>query len=203
MWHDGNTVAMEKQQWDRCVLLKYTGLGQQYETLKAVPWQGTVKCEETENQQNATNRCLLSTSVSTCFRHHYAHLQENKDRDTACGVLLWFCWMWLVAVVGRCPTTATNHIQQNQRSTPYAVTRSLFSWRWAYWCPKHVETEVDNKHLIVTSCWFFLSLHTLLTMHGHRSLKLENESVTANCILILLWTRQWFIKPNMQVTCDQ
>jgi len=32
----------------------------------------------------------------------YAHLQENKDRVTANGVLLCFCWMWLVAVVGRC-----------------------------------------------------------------------------------------------------
>jgi hypothetical protein len=40
--------------------------------------------------------------VSTCFGHHYVHLQENKDRVTAYGVLLWFCWMWLVAVVGRC-----------------------------------------------------------------------------------------------------
>ena len=28
----------------------------------------------------ATIRCLLSTSVSTCFGHNYAHLQENKDR---------------------------------------------------------------------------------------------------------------------------
>ena len=37
-------------------------------------------------------------------------------------------------------------------------------------CPKHVETEVNNKHLIVESCWFFY-LHTLLTMHGHRNLK--------------------------------
>jgi len=44
---------------------------------------------------------FLSTSISTCFGHHYAHLQENKDRVTACGVMLWFCWMWLVAVVGR------------------------------------------------------------------------------------------------------
>ena len=26
-------------------------------------------------------------------------------------------------------------------------------------CPKHVETEVHNKHLIVASCWFFLSSH--------------------------------------------
>ena len=26
-------------------------------------------------------------------------------------------------------------------------------------CPKHVETEVDNKCLIAASCWFFLSSH--------------------------------------------
>jgi len=57
------------------------------------------KCEEREIQQDATIRCL-STSVSTCFGHHYAHLQEIKDRVTEYGVLFWFCWMWLVAVVG-------------------------------------------------------------------------------------------------------
>ena len=33
-----------------------------------------------KNQQDATIRCLLSTSVSTCFGHHYAHLQEKTDR---------------------------------------------------------------------------------------------------------------------------
>jgi len=32
------------------------------------------------DQQDATIRCLLSTSVSICCRHHYAHLQENNDR---------------------------------------------------------------------------------------------------------------------------
>jgi glycerol-3-phosphate acyltransferase PlsY len=53
-------------------------------------------------QQDATIRCLLLTSVSTCFGHHYAHLQENKGPVTAFGVFFWFCWMWLVAVVGRC-----------------------------------------------------------------------------------------------------
>ena len=42
-----------------------------------------------ENQQDATIRCLLLTSISTCFGHHYAHLQENKDPVTAFGVL--FC----------------------------------------------------------------------------------------------------------------
>jgi hypothetical protein len=55
-----------------------------------------------EDQQDATISCLLLTSVSTCFGHHYAHLQENKGPVTAFGVLFWFCWMWLVAVDGRC-----------------------------------------------------------------------------------------------------
>ena len=54
-----------------------------------------------EDQQDATIRCLLLTSVTTCFRHHYAHLQDNKGLVTAFGVF-WFCWMWLVAVVGHC-----------------------------------------------------------------------------------------------------
>jgi len=40
-------------------------------------------CEERENQQDTTIICLLSISLSTCFGHHYAHLQEEKDRVTA------------------------------------------------------------------------------------------------------------------------
>ena len=42
-----------------------------------------------DDQQDATIRCLLLTSVSTCFGHHHAHLQENKGPVTAFGVL--FC----------------------------------------------------------------------------------------------------------------
>ena len=60
------------------------------------------KIMKREDQQDATIRCLLLTSVSTCFGYHYAHLQEIKGPVTAFGVLFWFCWMWLVAVVGRC-----------------------------------------------------------------------------------------------------
>jgi len=100
----------------------------------------SVKREKKTNKMQ-TIRYLLLTSVSTCFGHHYSHLQKNKERVTAFGVLIWFCWMWLVAVVGRylvgceqCShpttqhfTTATNHIQQNQKSKPNAVTRSLIS----------------------------------------------------------------------------
>ena len=65
----------------------------------------TVRCEQSkkrEDQQNAAIRSLLLTSVSTCFGHHYAHLQENRGPVTAFVVLFWFCWMRLVAVVGCC-----------------------------------------------------------------------------------------------------
>jgi len=44
-----------------------------------------------ENQQDATIKCLLLTSISTCFGHLYAHIQENKESVTALGVLFWFC----------------------------------------------------------------------------------------------------------------
>jgi len=45
---------------------------------------------------------FIINTFSTCFGQHYAHLQETKTCVTACGVLRWFCWMWLVAVVGHC-----------------------------------------------------------------------------------------------------
>jgi len=45
---------------------------------------------------------FIINTFSTCFGHHYAQLQENKTCVTARGVLGRFCWMWLVAVVGRC-----------------------------------------------------------------------------------------------------
>jgi len=45
---------------------------------------------------------FIINTFSTCFGHHYAHLQDTKTCFTARGVLRWFCWMWLVAVVGRC-----------------------------------------------------------------------------------------------------
>ena len=49
-----------------------------------------------EDQQDATIRRLLLTSVSTCFGHHYVHLQENKDPVTAFGVFV----LVLLDVVG-------------------------------------------------------------------------------------------------------
>jgi len=65
---------------------------------------------------------FIISIVSTCFGYHYAHLKENKDR-----VLLHVVCCAGSAGSTQRPTTATNHIQQNQQSTPYAVTHSLCS----------------------------------------------------------------------------
>jgi hypothetical protein len=46
--------------------------------------------------QDAATWCLLLTSVSTCFGHHYAHLQENKGP----GYCTWCVVMVLLDVVG-------------------------------------------------------------------------------------------------------
>jgi hypothetical protein len=84
-----------------------------------------------EDQQDSTIRCLLLTFVSTCFGHHYAHLQENKGPVIAFGVLFWFCWMWLVAVDGRCLAGCDHYgfcsTQHNQNNTPNAITGPLLS----------------------------------------------------------------------------
>ena len=83
--------------------------------------------EERKDQQDTTIRFLLLTSVSTCFWYHYAHLQENKHRVTEFGVLFWFCWMWLVAVVGRCVVGCGHysaHILQDSASQPLPTTSS-------------------------------------------------------------------------------
>ena len=81
------------------------------------------ECMKREDQQDATIRCLLLTSVSTCFGHHYAHLQVNKGPVTSFGVLLWFCWLWLVVVVGRC-LAGCDHNLQDSVPQPLPTTSS-------------------------------------------------------------------------------
>ena len=56
---------------------------------------------ERENQQDATVRCLFST-ISQHVSGIIMPIFRRTRRITARGVLRWFCWMWLVAVVGRC-----------------------------------------------------------------------------------------------------
>jgi hypothetical protein len=72
-------------------------------------------------------------------------------------------------VLTSCKTAPHNSYQPHpvepEQYTKCTNTRSLISWRWAYWRPKHAETEVNNKHLIVASCWFlYLQKSVCLTV---------------------------------------
>ena len=92
---------------------------------------------------------LLLTSVSTCFGHHYAHLQENKGSVTAFGVLFWFCWMWLVAVVGALCCRMR------------AVWRFLFNYRYQSHPAEPELTKCSNRTFVLLkmdimlpeTCW--------------------------------------------------
>jgi len=121
----------------------------------------------------------------TWFGHHHAHLQENETYVTACGVLRWFWWMWLVAVVGRClvgcehcegygstvfaPHNAAPlnryqpHPAEPAQHTTYSNIR-LVLLKMGIMMPESCSEIVENKHLTVASCWFSLSLHNLSFM---------------------------------------
>jgi len=96
------------------------------------------------DQKDATIRCLLLISVSTCFGQYYAHPQENNGPVTAFGVLFWFWWMWLVAVDGRCLAGCDHyegfcskcfghhyaHLQENKDPVTEFGVLFWFCWMW-------------------------------------------------------------------------
>ena len=115
---------------------------------------------ERKNQQDATIRCL-STSVSTCFGHIMPIFRRTK---TVC-YCIWCTALVLLVVVGSgcgallCRTRAV--LQQNQRSTPYAVTHDLCS-------PEDGHNDARNmlRHKLIINIWLlhlvgFFSLFTL------------------------------------------
>jgi len=54
-----------------------------------------IKFVKRENQQDATNSMfIIKLSNSTCFRHHYAHHQENKTVSYSMRCSVWVCRLW-------------------------------------------------------------------------------------------------------------
>ena len=131
-----------------------------------------------ENQQDATIRCLLLTSISTCLGHHYAHLQENKEPVTAFGVLFWFCWVWLVVVVGRCVVGCEqcSHPTTQHPTTTTILSSVAFSAQW-YFSTLFQKDTIFGKELLNTKCVFWLSLYLL-----------------SETFLILRWTERYVIE---------
>jgi len=96
--------------------------------------------------------CPSSGKQDVCYCMWCAALVLLDVVGSGCGALR--CRVW--ALWRQCPTTATNHIQQNQRSTPHAVIR-LILLKMGIMMPETCWEIVKNKHLIVASCWFSLT----------------------------------------------
>ena len=142
---------------------------------------------ERENQQDATVRCLLSILSQHVSGIIIPIFRRTREGVIARSVLRWFCWMWLVVVVGRCVVGASTvkvtvrlahnryqpHPVESAQNTTCDNTR-LGLLKMGIMMPETCWESIDNKHLTLVSCWFSLSLHNLLTMHGHRNLKFGN-----------------------------
>jgi len=131
---------------------------------------------------------FIINTFSTCFRHYYAHLQENKTCVTARGVLHWFCWMWLVAVVGRCVVGCEHHggycLTQCYNAAPHnryqphpaepaqhttCSNTRLVLLKMGIMMPKTCWESTDNKHLTV--CILLVFSLTSQFAHDARSQK--------------------------------
>ena len=104
------------------------------------------------SQMFIINFCLNMFRTSLC-----PSSGEQRPCVTACGVLRWFCWMWLVAVVGRC-VVGCEHCSH---PTTHAVTHGLCS-------PEDGHNDARNmsRQKLIINIWLlhlvgFLSLHTL------------------------------------------
>ena len=126
---------------------------------------------ERENQQDATVRCLLWT-----FSQHVSGIIMPIFRRP------WRVLLHVVCCAGSAgcgahtlqhsaPQLLPPHPAVPAQHTTCSNTR-LGLLKMCIMMPETCWESVDNKHLTVASCWFSLSLHNLLTMHGHRNLKL-------------------------------
>jgi len=103
-------------------------------------------------------------------------------------------YMWAIL---RAPYNAAphNHYQPHPAEPARHTTWSntcLVLVKMGIMMPETCWESIDNKHLTVASCWFSLSLHNLLTMHGHRNLK-HDSILTPKCYFCAThFTNYWF-----------
>ena len=95
-------------------------------------------CEESGERENqdATNRCLLSTSVSTCFGIIMPIFRRTRLRITKYGVLHWLCWLWLCGVGLRAVWYPYAGFSLHKDTTPPQPNHTV--------TPTHIEPEQYN-----------------------------------------------------------
>ena len=134
--------------------------------------------------------CPSSGEQDVCYCMWCAALVVLDVVGSGCGALrcrvraLWRLLSRTLTFTVLAPYIGTSHnrYQPHPAEPAQHTTCSnarLVLLRMGIMMPETCWEIVKNKHLTVASCWFSLSLHNLLTIHGHRNLKVT-EIVTFN-----------------------
>jgi hypothetical protein len=75
----------------------------------------------------------------------------------------------------------------------------LYSWRWVYWCPKHVETITLHTYLVVSSRFFAF---TMSMMHGQINIRFVGSRFVCRVVppylrVICTKTYRSYVKPRI------
>ena len=179
--------------------------------------------EERETNKMQLIWCLLSNFYLIMFRA--SSCPSSGERECAlphmvfctgcdgCGCVELWCELCALKVTVRTVTFTVhaahspaphNHSHHNQCRTPYAAVHTLALLMMGMMMP---ETCWDKSLIInirlVASCWF-LSLHPMFMMHGHKSPKLWRwySSIPCSCsILKPTWQTQiWALSLKNKVS---
>ena len=142
--------------------------------------------------------CPSSGEQDVCYCMCCAALLLLDVVGSGCGALscrVWALWRLLFDFTVLTPykTAPHNRYQPHPAEAAQHNTCSnirLVLLKMGIMMPKTCWKIVKNKHLTIASCSFSLSLHNLLTMHGHRHLKL----LIGNFLLLLLIWAAWLIR---------
>jgi len=145
--------------------------------------------------------------INFCLNMFRASLCPSSGEQRPC-YCIWCAALVLLDVVGsrcgvlRCrmragshpttqrPTTATNHVQQNQCSTPYAVTHGLCSPEDGHNDARNILRQKLIINIRLLHLLGFLSLHTLL-FHIHTSLM--TRSIPKEITMASTWGADKFL----------
>jgi len=146
--------------------------------------------------------CPSSGNQDVCYCMWCAALVLLDVVGSGCGALccrLRALWRLLFDFTVLAPynTAPHNHYQPHPAEPAQHTTCSntrLGLLKMGIMMPETCWESFDNKHLTVASCWFSLSLHNLLTMHGHRNLKLTYWYVVIFLFLFFSWLKKHLFK---------
>jgi len=120
--------------------------------------------------------CLSSGEKTTCYciwSIFAGSVGYGSLRYCSATLRVWALWRLLFEKLRsqwshpQRSTTVPQPATSNTTSkyTPYAVTHGLFSSWWAWRCPKHVETVVNNQHLQLTINHLYCCILLVFFLH--------------------------------------